>query len=113
LFRVPLFVPQDPSNHLKRGQASFSFTPWPNCLKPNGRIDMIHFPLVAPLVFVLYSRGLFRSSRSVYLFQKALGGWLIFSSKWVFSCLMCAPFSPVMGRFFDHLFSPMSNFSEN
>jgi hypothetical protein len=74
---------------------------------------MVRFPPIVMLVFVLYSRWSFRSTKGFYSPQKVYGEQLVFFSKKVFMCLLCAPFSPLMERFFDHSFSLMSNFRES
>jgi hypothetical protein len=74
---------------------------------------MVPFPLVALLVFALYSRRSFRSTKGFYPPQEIYGGRLVFYLGGVFTCFMCTPFSPLMGRSFDHLFSPMFNFKES
>jgi len=53
------------------------------------------------------------SSQHFCLPQEVYGKWLVFPPKKVFTCFTCAPFSSLMGRFFDHSFSPMSNFKES
>ncbi len=67
LLRMPLFVSQDPSNHPRWSRASFSLTPWSNCLKPNGQINMVFFSLVATLVFDLFSKRSFKSTKGFCL----------------------------------------------
>jgi hypothetical protein len=51
---------------------------------------MVPILLVATLVFVLYSRWLFKSMKSFYSPREAFGKWLVFLSKGIFTCL-CAP----------------------
>jgi hypothetical protein len=67
LLHMPLFVSQDPSNHLRWSHASFSLTLWSNCLRPNGQINMVPFSLVAMLVFDLFSKRSFRSTKGFCL----------------------------------------------
>jgi hypothetical protein len=66
----------DPLSHLGWGQISFSFTPWPNCLRSNGWLNVIPSPFVAMLVFMLYLR---RSSSQwdvyVHLKRFMVGNW--------------------------------------
>jgi hypothetical protein len=87
--------------------------PFDPCLKHDEWINKVLFPLIVPLVFMLYSKRLFRSMRGFYLPQEVCGKWLVFFLGGVFMCLMCVSFSPFMGRFFNHSFSPMSNFRES
>jgi hypothetical protein len=54
------------------------------------------------LVFVLYLRWSFKSTRGFCLFQEVFGRRLVFPLEGVFTCLLCTPFSPLMGRLFDH-----------
>jgi hypothetical protein len=91
----------------------FVYTPWSNFLRLDRQVNMVPFPQVALLVFVIYSRRLFKLMRSFYSPQEVNGGWLVFFSGGVFMCLMCTLFSPLMGRFFDHSFSLLSNFRES
>jgi hypothetical protein len=63
-------------------------------------------------VFALYLKRSFRSMKSFCSFQEVYGERLVFSSK-VFMCLLCGPFSPLMGRFFNHSFSSMFTFKGN
>ncbi len=71
----------------------------------NGQINMVPFPLIASLVFVLYLRRSFKSMKGFCLFHEVYGKQLVFSSERVFMCILCASFSPFMGRFFNHPFS--------
>jgi hypothetical protein len=96
-----------------RSARLFVYTPWSNCLRFDRQINMVPFPLVALLLFVIYSRRLFRLMRSFYSLREVNGRWLVFFSRGVFMCPMCALFSPLMGRFFDHSFSLLSNFRES
>jgi hypothetical protein len=64
---------------------------------------MVPFPLVVMLVFALYLKRSFMSMKSFCSLQEVYGKQLVFSSK-VFTCFLCGPFSPLMGRFFDHSF---------
>jgi len=74
---------------------------------------MVFFPPIAMLVFALYSRRSFRSTRGFCSLQKVYGGQLFFFLGRVFMCFMCAPFSPLMGKLFDHSFLSMFNFRES
>lgn len=87
--------------------------PWSNCVKPNRQVNMVPFSHVASLVFVLYSRRLFKSMKGFCSPQKVYGKQLIFSLGRVFMCFICAPFLPFMGRFFNQLSLSMFNFREN
>jgi hypothetical protein len=80
----------DPLSHPAQSQTSFSFTPWPNCSRSNGRISVIPSPFVATLlVFTLYLR---RSSNQweVYVRLKKfmVGDWSFFQEE--SSCASCA-----------------------
>jgi hypothetical protein len=97
----------------RRSRTSFLLTPWSNCLKPNARINMVLILLVARLVFALYSKWLFRSTKGLCLPQEVYGRWLVFPLGGIFMCLMCAPFFSLMGQFFNHLSLSMSNFRES
>jgi hypothetical protein len=81
-----------------------------NCSKRNERISLVHFLLIAMLVFALYPKRLFRSMKGLCLLQEVYGKELVFSLGRVFTCLLGTSFSPLIGRFFDHPFSPMPNF---
>jgi hypothetical protein len=74
---------------------------------------MVPFPPIALLVFAFYLKRSFRSSRGLCSFQEIYGKRLVFFSWRVFLSLMCASFSSLMGRFFNHSFSPMSNLKES
>jgi hypothetical protein len=74
---------------------------------------MVHFPPIVMLVFVLYSRRSFRSTKGFYSPLKVYGEQLVFSSKRVFMCLLCVPFSSLMERFFNHSFLLMSDSRES
>jgi len=65
------------------------------------------------LVFVLYSRWLFKSMKGFCSFQEVFGRWLVIFLEVVSMCLLCAPFSPFMGKLFNHSSSPMSIFRES
>jgi hypothetical protein len=83
-----------------------------NCSKPDIRINMVPFPPIATLVFALYSRKSFRSTKGFCSPQEVYGMRLVFFLRRVSTCFTCAPFSPFMGRFFNHLFSSMSSFKK-
>jgi hypothetical protein len=63
---------------------------------------MVLLSFIAPLVFALYLRRSFMSTKGFCLLQEVYGGQLIFSLGGVFMCFMCLMFSPFMGRIFDH-----------
>jgi len=85
---------------------------WLNCSRLNKQIHMVPFPVVAMLVFVLYSRRSFKSMKGFYSLHEVYGGQLVFFSKGLSMCFMWTMFPPFMGRFFDHSFSLMFNFRE-
>jgi len=74
---------------------------------------MVPFFHVVMLVFALYLKRSFRSTRGFYSPHEVYGRQLVFFSKIVFMCFMCALFSPLMGRFFKHSFSLMFKFKES
>jgi len=45
--------------------------------------------------------------------QEVYGEQLVYYLRGVFTCFMCTPFLPFMGRFFNHLFFSMFNFKES
>jgi hypothetical protein len=68
---------------------------------------------IDPLMFSFYSKRLFRSSKGFCSPQEVYGRWSVFVLRKIFTCFMYAPFSPLMGRFFNHPFLPMFNFRES
>jgi hypothetical protein len=76
---------------------------------------LVPFPLIALLVFALYLRKSFKSMRAFYSLHEVYGKWLVFFLGRIFTCLLCTPFSPLMGngKFYNDSFLWMSNFKEN
>ncbi len=62
----------------------------------NLRSELLH---VAMLVFVVYLKRLFMTSKGFCSPQEVYGIRLVFSSRGVFMCLICALFLPFMERF--------------
>jgi hypothetical protein len=74
---------------------------------------MVPFLFVALLVFVLYSKRLFKSIKGFCSLQEVNGDQLVYYLGGGFMCFMCTPFLPLMDRFFNHLFLFMFNFKES
>lgn len=111
--RAFVCVSQEFLSHPGQGQTCFLLTLWLNCSKFDKQISMVPFLPIAMLVFVLYLKRLFKLTKGFCLPQEVYGRRLIFSSRGVFTCFMCALFSPLMGRFFNLSLSSMFIFKES
>jgi hypothetical protein len=90
-----------------------SHTPWSNYSRPNTWINMVPFPLIVTLVFALYSKRLFRSTKGICPPWEIYDKQLVFSLGKVLLCLLCSPFTSLLTWLFIHFSLSMFDFGKN